>query len=311
MIAGLNLGRQPDWYRTSKRPAPAGCACTRAAHPRRAGARPRSPWRHDLPWLVRFALRHLVHTADWSSCPSCRHRAPRSHGVSARTGSRAAALPRRAGHPALRRSGALPPGLDRRPEADTRAVMTAESTCRPRSADRRGRRPALPGSTAAEARDQQTAGARQEAAGRLCAARADLPGLRQRHRRMRAAPDPRILTGWSGASPHVLRFPPRAFLRFPVCPPGSPPSPPSSGFPSSGVLRFVPFGRRPGSGSPFGVPPGSLPLGKPHDSAAAGRFRRRWSRAARAKVTSPAATLPFLDLAVIRPAPQAGSGRAQ
>ena len=128
---------------------------------------------------------------------------------------------------------------------------------------------------------------------------------------MRAAPDPRILTGWSGASPHVLRFPPRAFLRFPVCPPGSPRRPPSSGFPSSGVLRFVPFGRRPGSGSPFGVPPGSLPLGNPHDSAAAGRFRRRWSRAARAKVTSPAATLPFLDLAVIRPAPQAGSGRAQ
>jgi Phosphotransferase enzyme family len=43
--------------------------------------------------------------------------------------------------------------------------------------------------------------------------------------RMRAAPDPRILTGWSGASPHVLRFPRRAFLRFPVCPPGSAPFP--------------------------------------------------------------------------------------
>ena len=127
---------------------------------------------------------------------------------------------------------------------------------------------------------------------------------------MRAAPDPRILTGWSGASPHVLRFPPRAFLRFPVCPPGSPPSPAFLRFP---VVRRPPVrpGRRPGSGSPFGVPPGSLPLGNPHDSAAAGRFRRRWSRAARAKVTSPAATLPFLDLAVIRPAPRAGRGRAR
>ena len=126
---------------------------------------------------------------------------------------------------------------------------------------------------------------------------------------MRAAPDPRILTGWSGASPHVLRFPPRAFLRFPVCPPGSPLRPPSSGFPSSGVLRFVPFGR-PRFRCPFGVPPGSLPLSNLHDSAAKGRFRRRWSRAARAKVTSPAAT-PRLDLAVIRPALQTGSGWAQ
>ena len=49
--------------------------------------------------------------------------------------------------------------------------------------------------------------------------------------KMRAAPDPRILTGWSGASPHVLRFPPRAFLWFPVCPPGSPPSPAFPWFP--------------------------------------------------------------------------------
>ncbi len=61
---------------------------------------------------------------------------------------------------------------------------------------------------------------------------------------------------------------------------------------------------------PFGVPPGSLPLSNLHHSAAAGRFRRRWSRAARAKVTSPAAT-PRLDLAVSRPARQMGSGWAQ
>jgi hypothetical protein len=90
-----------------------------------------------------------------------------------------------------------------------------------------------------------------------------------------------------------------------------PSRPPSPGFPSSGVLRFVPFGRRPGFGSPVGVPPGSLPLSNLHDSAAAGRFRRRWSRAARAKVTSPAATTPRLDLAVIRPALQMGNGWAR
>jgi hypothetical protein len=68
-----------------------------------------------------------------------------------------------------------------------------------------------------------------------------LPAASQMH----AAPDPRARTGWSGASPHVLRFPLRAFLRFPVCPPGSPPSPAVPGFPSSGVLRFGPFGRCP------------------------------------------------------------------
>ena len=39
-------------------------------------------------------------------------------------------------------------------------------------------------------------------------------------RYMGAAPNPRILTGWFGASSYGLRFPVRAFLRFPVCPPG-------------------------------------------------------------------------------------------
>jgi len=107
---------------------------------------------------------------------------------------------------------------------------------------------------------------------------------------MGAAPNPRALTGRSGASSHVLRFPLRAFLRFPVCPPGS--------SPSSAFLWF-PFVRRspvrslrplPGSGSPsvsFRVP---FPLGNIQVSAAAGRFRRRRSRAAGTKVTSSAAT---------------------
>jgi hypothetical protein len=128
---------------------------------------------------------------------------------------------------------------------------------------------------------------------------------------MRAAPDPRILTGWSGASPHVLRFPPRAFLRFPVCPPGSPPSPAFLWFPVVRRSPVRPLRPLPRFRFPFGVPPGSLPLSNLHDSAAKGRFCRRWSRAARAKVTSPAATTPRLDLAVIRPALQIGSGWAQ
>jgi hypothetical protein len=72
-----------------------------------------------------------------------------------------------------------------------------------------------------------------------------------------------------------LRDPRRAFLRFPVCPPGSSPlRPPSSGLPSSGVLRFVPFGR-----CPIPVPVGSLRvpfyLSRPYGSAAAGPLRRR------------------------------------
>ena len=126
-----------------------------------------------------------------------------------------------------------------------------------------------------------------------------------------------------------------------ACGPGSPdshrvvwgltsrPPVPPAGFPPVSRLPagFSPFARLPlvsrrpaFSGSspsavarfrfPFGVPPGSLPLSNLHDSAAAGRFRRRWSRAARAKVTSPAAT-PRLDLAVIRPALQMGSGWAR
>ena len=128
---------------------------------------------------------------------------------------------------------------------------------------------------------------------------------------MRAAPDPRILTGWSGASPHALRFPRRAFLRFPVCPPGSPPSPAFPWFPFVRRSPVRPLRPLPRFRFPFGVPPGSLPLNNLHDSAAAGRFGRRWSRAARAKVTSPVTTTPRLVLAVIRPALQMGNGWAR
>ena len=107
---------------------------------------------------------------------------------------------------------------------------------------------------------------------------------------MGAAPNPRALTRRSGASSHVLRFPLRAFLRFPGCPPA--PSP------SSAFLRF-PFVRRspvrslrplPGSGSPSVSLRVPFPLSNLHVSAAAGRFRRRRSQAAGTKVTSSAAT---------------------
>ncbi len=61
-----------------------------------------------------------------------------------------------------------------------------------------------------------------------------LPGLSPY---VRAAPNPRALTGRFGASSHVLRSPLQAFLRFPVvCPPVL--------SPSSAFLWF-PFGRRP------------------------------------------------------------------
>jgi hypothetical protein len=116
----------------------------------------------------------------------------------------------------------------------------------------------------------------------------------------------RVVWGLTSRPP----VPPRAFLRFPVCPPGSPPSPAFLWFPFVRRSPVRPLRPLPGFRFPFGVPPGSLPLSNFHHSAAWGRFRRRWSRAARAKVTSPATT-PRLDLAVIRPALQTGRGWAR
>ncbi len=82
-----------------------------------------------------------------------------------------------------------------------------------------------------------------------------------------------------GLGPHRTSSgsPRRAFLRFPVCPPGS--------SPSSAFLWF-PFVRRspvrslrpsPGSGSPSVSLRDPFPVRNLHGSAAAGRFRRRWS----------------------------------
>ena len=121
--------------------------------------------------------------------------------------------------------------------------------------------------------------------------RADLPGLCQRHRRVRAAPNPRTFTGWSGASPHVLRLPCGLSSGFPFARRALPLRPPSPGFPSSGVLRLSSLSAVAQVPVP---PPVSLrvpfPLSNLHVSAAARRFCRRGSLAAGTKVTSSAAT---------------------
>jgi hypothetical protein len=115
------------------------------------------------------------------------------------------------------------------------------------------------------------------------------------------------LTGWSGASPHVLRFPLRAFLRFPVCPPGSSPSPAVLWFPfvrRSPVRSLRPL---PGSGSPSVSLRVPFPLSNLHLSAAARRFPRRWSRAAGTNATSSTTPLGSRD----PPARRMGSGWAR
>jgi hypothetical protein len=104
---------------------------------------------------------------------------------------------------------------------------------------------------------------------------------------MRAAPNPRTLTGRFGASPDVLRFPLRAFrpparfLPFARRPVVSPRAASSGLFPSA-VPAWFRF--------PFGFPPVPFPFGNLHVSAAARRFRRRWSRAAGTNVTSSTVT---------------------
>ena len=162
--------------------------------------------------------------------------------------------------------------------------------CGLRSADRRGRRSRSRGvQRLGRAADRRPLPGRKLAGD--YAQFADLPGLRQRHRRCVRPRIPGFSPG--GLGPHLTSSgSPRGLSSgFPFARRVLPLRPPSSGgFPSSGVLRFVPFGRCPVP-VPLRCPSGSLPLSNLHHSAAAARFRRRWSRAARAKVTSPAAIL--------------------
>ena len=162
--------------------------------------------------------------------------------------------------------------------------------CGLRSADRRGRRAGAPGECSVWGARRTDGRWCRKASGRRCAVRAHPPWTLPAVSQMGAAPNPRTLTGRSGASSHVLRFPLRAFLRFPGCPPGS--------SPSSAFLWF-PFVRRslvrslrplPGSGSPSVSRRVPFPLGNLHVSPAVGRFRRRRSQAAGTKVTSSAST---------------------
>ena len=115
-----------------------------------------------------------------------------------------------------------------------------------------------------------------------------MPELGRQHRYMGAAPNPRILTGWFGASSHGLRFPPVGFPPVSRLPTRALPlRPPSSGFPFA--WRSQVQSLRPSlSGSvpcrfPSGVP---FPLSNLHVSAAARRTCGRWSRASATKVTS-------------------------
>ena len=193
---------------------------------------------------------------------------------------------------------------------DARAAMTAESTavCDQQTAEGAGRGPGEHSGCGARLK---AAVARQKAGGRQCEVRADLPGLRQRHRRCVRPRIPGFSPG--GLGPHLTSsgFPCGLSSGFPFARRVLPLRPPSSGFPSSGVLRFVPFGRCPGSGSPSeslqvpfprASPTIALPRG---GSTGVGPGRQ----GPRSPVLPPPA--PRLDLAVIRPALQMGNGWAR
>jgi len=169
------------------------------------------------------------------------------------------ASPRRQNDLSVWRQRPRQPSGQRSRAADTRAAMTAESTpvCDQQTAEgaaQRSRECSVWGARLTDGRCPPESW-RTTMRSRRRPART-LPAASQ----MRAAPNPRTLTGWSGASPHVLRFRRRAFLRLPVCPPGSSPfarlplvslRPAFSGSVPSAVARFR---------FPFGFPPGSLSL---------------------------------------------------
>ena len=149
---------------------------------------------------------------------------------------------------------------DRRPELRAPAGLVPEHPSGRHLPDAPGR----PGRThprRASARPRspgrhRSALASQEAARRLCAARTDLPGPRQWHRRCVRSRIPGFSPGGLGPH-HTSSGSPRGLSSgFPFARRVLPRRPPSSGFPSSGVLRFVPFGRCPGSGFPFRCPSG-------------------------------------------------------
>ena len=128
--------------------------------------------------------------------------------------------------------------------------MTTELNCGLRSADRRGRRSRSRGAQRlGRATDRRPVPARKlpddyAQSAQTCpdsaSGIADACGP--------GSPDSHRVVWWphltSSGSPRGLSS------GFPFARRVLPLRPPSSGFPSSGVLRFVPFGRCPGSGSP-------------------------------------------------------------
>jgi deazaflavin-dependent oxidoreductase (nitroreductase family) len=70
VIVGLNFGRQSDWYQNIK--AAGTCRMRLGGEQLTLGAPAlvaAAQGITDLPWLFRFALRHVVHTADCVQLP--------------------------------------------------------------------------------------------------------------------------------------------------------------------------------------------------------------------------------------------------
>jgi deazaflavin-dependent oxidoreductase (nitroreductase family) len=70
VIVGLNFGRQSDWYQNIK--AAGTCRMRLDGEQFTLGAPalvPAAQGVKDLPWLFRFALRHVVHTAECVQLP--------------------------------------------------------------------------------------------------------------------------------------------------------------------------------------------------------------------------------------------------
>ena len=70
VIIGLNFGRQSDWYQNIK--AAGTCRMRLGGEQLTLGAPalvPAAQGVTDLPWLFRFALRHVVHTAGYVQLP--------------------------------------------------------------------------------------------------------------------------------------------------------------------------------------------------------------------------------------------------
>ena len=132
-----------------------------------------------------------------------------------------------------------------------------------------------------------TAGrARRKASGRRCEVRADPPGLGQRCRKCMRPQIPGLSPGGLGPHHTSSGFPCGLSSGFPVARRVLLLRPPSLRPAFSGCsLRPLP-----GSGSPSVSLRVPFPLSNLHVSAAAARFRRRWSRAAGTKVIRSAAT---------------------